>query len=108
MWQGFASTAYRCRALHGPQRPDRTQVSLLARLLAPVVLASIPALAVQGWNAHALRRARTLEMHAEAQQTAQQAMTILSRTVDGLRQTLLPSPNTQFSGPEIRLHVPPT
>lgn len=61
---------------------------MLARLVALVVLATIPAFAVQAWNQHALRRARTLELHTDAQQTAREVMIILSRTVDRLHATL--------------------
>ncbi|GIL41750.1 sensor histidine kinase [Roseiterribacter gracilis] len=63
--------------------------SLRARLFGLVLVASLPAIAIQGFNEVDLRRQRTADLHAQALTQARLAASDLGRVLEGARQTMV-------------------
>ena len=67
-------------------------MSLLVRLCLLVLLAGLPAVAIQVWDEFALKRAREAEVFEEARRIAGQITADLGRIVEGARRLLDLSP----------------
>ncbi len=63
--------------------------SLRARLFGLVLVASLPAIAIQAFNEIDLRRQRAAELHAQALTQARLATSDLGRVLEGARQTMV-------------------
>jgi two-component sensor histidine kinase len=63
--------------------------SLRARLFGLVLVASLPAIAIQAFNEIELRRERTADLHAQALIQARLAASDLGRVLEGARQTMV-------------------